>query len=98
MHPGQKIHSSFLLASGENANKYTPKARPYAEDKDKFWTNLRHERIDSEYATQWLEVDLYESTQAAVQSYMTRPDSAAKRRVCEIATSGKTSRCIPFFF
>jgi hypothetical protein len=89
MHPGQKIHSSFLLASGESANKYIPKARPYA-DIEIFWRKLRGEGIDSEYAAQWLEVDLYESTQAIVESYITRPDSAALQRMCEIATSGKS--------
>jgi hypothetical protein len=93
MHPGQKIHSSFLLASGEGANKYIPKARPYAKDKD-FWGKLRD---DSEYAGQWLEVDLYESTQAIVEKYITGPDSGAWQRMCEIATSGKTLRFIPFF-
>ena len=97
MYPGQKIHTSLRLASGKSANEYIPKARPYAEDKDTFWGRLLHEEIDKEYAAQWLEVDLYESTQDIVESYVTNPDFDTLRRMGEIATSGKTSRFIPFF-
>lgn len=97
MHPGQKIHSSFLLASGEDARKYIPKARPFDEDKDKFWVTLRREGISSNFAAQWLEVDLYESTQVIVESYFTGSDPAALQRMCEIATSGKNSRFITSF-
>jgi hypothetical protein len=94
MHPGQKIHSSLLLARG--ADKYIPKARPYATDEGMFWEQLRNKGIDSEYAAQWLEVDLYESAQAIVESF-TGPNCAALQRMRGIATSGKTSQFIENF-
>lgn len=98
MHPGQKIHSSLLLANERGANNvtYTPKARPF-NDEATFWKELRNQGIDSEYAAEWLEVDLYESTQVIVESFTstgTGPNWDALRRMREIARSGMTFQFI----
>jgi hypothetical protein len=77
--PGQKIHSSLLLARGEFAEKYKPIARPPTGD-DSFWDMLRREdAIDDDGVREWLEIDLYEYAKMLVESMIKEDASTLKR-------------------
>ncbi|TFK19342.1 hypothetical protein FA15DRAFT_674534 [Coprinopsis marcescibilis] len=62
--PGQKIHSSFILAWNEC--RYTPRARPPKECRD-IWTRLRQNGLV--HPDEWLTVDAYEYAQIAMEVF-----------------------------
>ncbi|KAJ3507945.1 hypothetical protein NLJ89_g6019 [Agrocybe chaxingu] len=67
--PGQKIHTSLLLAKG--ADEYIPVARP-PPDVTWDWTKVRKEdAINQPELRGWLEFDLYEYTKTAVGALIT---------------------------
>jgi hypothetical protein len=61
------------LRAGQSTDekKYTPKARPYNDDRS-FWNNLRDEAKDAAAnESNWLELDLYELIKLAVEELVT---------------------------
>jgi len=72
-----------LLDDGAS-NSYTPMARPLNDD-FMFWEKLRTEEFQSE----WLETDLYEVTQTAMEDYIAGNFTTSSHILQKIATSGE---------
>ncbi|PPQ70201.1 hypothetical protein CVT25_011552 [Psilocybe cyanescens] len=80
IHPGQKIHSSFILA---DKPVYTPKARPLSDETD-FWSKFRN---DDKVSANWLERDLYSYADDLVKQYIDKQDLVVLQTLYQI-TSG----------
>ena len=88
IHEHQKIHSSLLRADGSNAEDYIPKARPFS-DNISFWKALRDK--EQEPTDEWLERDLYEHSQFAVEKLVTDGDDTTLKSLHHTYISGKLS-------
>ncbi|KAF8883655.1 WD40-repeat-containing domain protein [Gymnopilus junonius] len=86
IHPGQKIHASFVLAK----QTYVPRALPPQQVED-FWQGLKPESDDSE----WLEFDLYDSIDFTVDNFIhTSGTDSAFQLPSNVAISGSGRKAL----
>jgi len=85
IHPGQRIHTSFVLSDN---TEYIPKARS-AVNEDGFWGDLRDES-QTELRHKWLERDLKDYTWDIVRRFIDKPSSSLEG-LGEYTPSGKFS-------
>ena len=75
-----------MRAAWSTAEDYTPKARPF-DDNRSFWKTLRDkERAPTD---EWLELDLYEHSKSAVEKLVTEGDDTALKSLHQTSISGR---------